>query len=98
MSYITRTNKSKNNISESPNNPKQNILRHWLVDAYTEREIAQVVKQLQNNKAHGTDGIPGEVYKELTTQLTKPLTSIRDIIGNREKLPELWKKGAIIHI
>merc|ERR1712112_411429 len=43
----------------------QPILHEMLTREYTKQEINQAITQLKNRKAHGTDGIPGEVYEEL---------------------------------
>ena len=36
-----------------------------LLQEYTLKEVQQAITRLKNNKAHGTDGIPAEVYKAI---------------------------------
>ena len=52
----------------------------------------------KNNKAHGPDGIPGEVYKVLKNWIRKPHTEILQKIQLGEDLPPEWKNGTMVHI
>lgn len=45
-----------------------NIYMHGL----RKKEVGNSLIALKNNKAHGSDGIPGESYKILRKSLTKP--------------------------
>ena len=44
-------------------------INKWLTDDYAEEEVIATI-QLQNNKSHGQDGIPGETYKALKPWIT----------------------------
>jgi len=52
-------------------------MAHLTMD-YTEDDTKKAFDGLKNNKAHGSDGIPGEIYKILRKQLRNPLTKIMD--------------------
>jgi len=57
-----------------------------------------VLSHLKNNKSHGSDGIPGEAYKQLKKWLGKPLLQIMHKIQNGDQMPPEWKHGTIVHI
>ena len=45
-----------------------------LLQDYTQEDVKKAIKALKKHKAHGTDGIPEEEYKEIQTWSTDPLT------------------------
>ena len=69
-------------------------MQQWVINDYAESGVNQAIKQLKSNKSNGADGIPGEAYKALGAQITKPLT----IILNRIKkgTSENGKHGALV--
>jgi len=73
-------------------------IRKWVTSEYTEKELTKAISKLKNKKAHGIDGIPGEVYKYLEQWLQKPLLSIFRKIQQGDPLPPDWLNGAIAHI
>ena len=44
-------------------------VNEWLTRPYSNHEIKATISQLQNNKATGADGIPGEIYKNYANTL-----------------------------
>ena len=52
-------------------------------------DIKRAIKSLKNNKAHGSDGIPGEVYKTLRKHTTTPITEIM----NEIKMAKTYQKN-----
>ena len=70
----------------------------WLTQDYTRKDIKKAIQTLKNNKAHGSDGIPGEAYKVLKQHLVTPITLIMNKIKNGQKMPTDWAEGVIVHI
>ena len=86
------TSRTRNNGTRAKINPHLTYLRQtsllyktmtrnksiqqWRIQDYTENEVYQTLKRLENNKSHGTDGIPGEAYRVLAPYVTKPIASI----------------------
>merc|ERR1712112_310303 len=58
----------------------------WLNADYTTSEIRRSIKQLKNQKSHGSDGIPGEVYKILQPRIAKYICQILNKIKHGNKL------------
>ena len=73
-------------------------ITEMLLKDYTQKDIQQAIKQLKNNKAHGTDGIPAEAFKAINNWITEPLTTMLNHIKNGAQLPKAWKNGAVVHI
>ena len=69
-----------------------------LLKDYTQNDVQQAIKQLKNNKAHGTDGIPAEAFKAIGNWIAEPLTTMLNHIKNGQQLPKAWKNGAVVHI
>ena len=72
-------------------------IHDMLTREYTE-EIKISLRQLKNRKAHGTDGIPGEVYKALSNWITNPWKKYCQISKKEDEIPSEWKQGAIVQI
>ena len=73
-------------------------ITEMLLKDYTTDDVQQAIKQLKNNKAHGTDGIPAEAFKAIGNWITEPLTIMLNHIKNGQQLPKTWKNGAVVHI
>ena len=52
----------------------------------------------ENNKSAGTDGIPGEIYKELARKLAPFLIQIANNILTGQTMPGRWADVAVVHI
>jgi len=70
----------------------------WLTKPYKLKEIQQTIMQLKNNKATGTDGIPGEIYKITSTHFSHFILELVNQILHGQPIPEQWTEGAIIHL
>ena len=66
-------------------NEENEHIHTWLTTDYTEAEVKKAIMGLKNNKAHGSDGIPGEVFKILRQHMAKPITKIMNKIKNKQK-------------
>ena len=54
---------------------------------YKKEEAQQAIRQLKNNKSHGTDGITGEAYKALIGLIAPSITAIVRKIQQGDKIP-----------
>ena len=70
----------------------------WITRPYDMREIRHTILHLQNNKATGTDGIPGEIYEILHKHLIDFILQIMNQITHGVAVPGKWTEGAIVHI
>ena len=64
----------------------------------TEKEVYNAIKSLKNNKSPGTDHIRNEMLKSGIDILTKPLTTIFNLILRTGIYPNDWSKGKIISV
>ena len=67
-------------------------ITHMLLKDYTRQDINNSVTKRQNNKAHGTDGIPDEAYKTIQTWVAEPITHMLNEIKNGKQLPKKMEK------
>ena len=61
----------------------------WPNQDYEGQDIDIELRKLANRKAHGTDGIPGEAYKETGQWAVAPITKITNLI---KKTGDLYQK------
>ena len=61
-------------------------------------DIQSSIQQLKNNKSHGIDGTPGEVYKELKGWITTPISAILQKTQQGDQLPPECAQGEMVHI
>ena len=54
----------------------------------TEKETTKALKEMENNKSPGPDGIPGEFYKHFWDLIQKPLTELFNINFDNESMTE----------
>ena len=54
--------------------------------------------KLKNQKSHGGDGIPGDLYKTLKEWVTEDIRQILKRIKHGHKIPETWTQGIAVHI
>ena len=108
----TRAKAPDSHITEIPN--ELNIIRDkahltkicntaptvlaWLTKDYTDKEVKRAITNLKNNKANGSDGIPGEVYKALRKHITQPIRLLMNKIQHGQPIPQCWKEGTLVHI
>ena len=64
----------------------------------TIREIKDAIHNLENNKAPGFDGIPGEVIKYGGNTLHSRLHEMISAMWREERVPQQWKDAKIISI
>ena len=62
-------------------------------DELSDREVADAMKAMKNNKAYGVDELPAEVVKN--TNLVQLLTRLFNKCVESGITPEIWKKGII---
>lgn len=73
--------------------------RSCLDDPITELEIELTIKGIKNNKAAGTDAIPGELYKSLQEELVPNLCELFNYVYNSGgKIPHSWGEAIIVLI
>ena len=60
----------------------------WISQGYDEQDLERELRNLANRKAHGSDGIPGEAYKETRTWATKPEQKSRTPLKQGGKYPK----------
>lgn len=68
----------------------------FLDNDITEDEIICELKKLKNNKSPGDDGIPGELYKCLSTRMLPVLLKLFNKILQTGDFPESWVTAIII--
>ena len=61
----------------------------------TEDEVTIHIRKLKNNKASGTDGIPGEFYRHITDELVTPFCAKFNYIFDKGEYPSQWAEGII---
>ena len=60
----------------NPNCNEIVVAEHMCDSIITEDEVALHIRKLRNDKASGTDGIPGEFYRYITNELVAPFCTI----------------------
>ena len=83
--YDDQNLENKNEQSEDTEEPK-----------FLEKEIAQIIKNLKNNKAGGEDGIKNEHIKYGGEILIQIITKLCNEIMEENKISEAWKQSNII--
>ena len=73
-------------------------IQPWIEEDYTNTDIRKAIVKLKNQKSHGSDGIPGEVYKAIKQWVTKDICKILNRIKHGHKIPETWTQGSIVKI
>ncbi|BHF59937.1 hypothetical protein SprV_0100289800 [Sparganum proliferum] len=53
-------------------------------------EVRRVLSQIKPDKSPGSDGIPGLILKELSTELAKPLSILFELSMKTGRLPSQW--------
>ena len=66
-----------------------------LNDYISEQEISFAIKNLNENKSPGQDGLTNEFYKTFNDQLTPILCEVYNYISMKGELPESMKTGII---
>ena len=64
-------------------------------EAPTVGEIENAIKKMKNNKAAGSDGIPGELFKIQVEENARIMLKLFSKIWEDEKVPAEWLKGNI---
>ena len=75
--------------------PQTDIKRH-LDTAPTMEEVEGAVRNLQNRKSPGGDGIPAEIYKYGGATILQSLYHIISMVWETETVPQGWKDSIII--
>ena len=81
-----------------PNIPNKNLDSHLSNIDITEDMVYKKLSGLNPNKSAGPDGIQAVIIKELSKELTKPLTILFKKSINTGKLPNGWKKAHVTPI
>ena len=63
-----------------------------------EYEVKRALESITTNKAHGSDGIPGELFQILKVDAVKVLHSICQQIWKTQQWPQDWKRSVFIPI
>ena len=61
-----------------------------------ECEVKWALESITTNKAHGSDGIPGELFQILKVDAVKVLHSICQPIWKSQQWPQGWKRSVFI--
>ena len=64
----------------------------------TPEAVKDKLKKLNPNKAHGPDGIPSRVLKELSEQLALPLSILFNKSLQEGRVPNDWKEAEVVAI
>nr|VZI13168.1 unnamed protein product [Spirometra erinaceieuropaei] len=64
--------------------------------AFSVEEVRRVLSQINPNKSPGPDRIPGLIFKELSTELSKPLSTLFELSMKRGRLPSQWKTANLV--
>ncbi|KAF0724359.1 ribosome biogenesis protein TSR3 isoform X1 [Aphis craccivora] len=64
----------------------------------TIEEVAKQIKTLKNHKAHGEDGITGEILKTGAENLVKYIHRLINLIWQKEEIPKEWKTALVYPI
>ncbi|BHF57982.1 hypothetical protein SprV_0100093100 [Sparganum proliferum] len=67
-------------------------------DPRSEREVADVIRKLRNNKAAGEDGIPAEIFKSCVDTLAPWLHEVVERAWRDEVFPDDWGLGILVPI
>ena len=62
------------------------------------REILRALKEMRGGSAPGVDGIPTNIYKNLTTVTLDKLENIFNEVMKEQKYPSGWARGIIVPI
>ncbi len=65
---------------------------------YTELEVGMAIDGLKRSKAQGFDEIPGQVIKDLKSDLLMPLCWLFNAISEWKEIPKPWKISKIIPV
>ena len=77
---------------------QQSEIEKWITRPYSIREIQNTIIHLKNNKATGSDRIPGEIYTAPNKHLSHFITHLMNNIMHGQPTPGQWTEGGIIHI
>ena len=72
------------------------VLAEIDTEAPTKNEITHALRELQNRRAGGCDGIPPELYKEGGEALIDMLKSLLDDIWDSEQIPDEWRTSVLL--
>nr|VZI03165.1 unnamed protein product [Spirometra erinaceieuropaei] len=64
--------------------------------AFSVEEVRRVLSQIKPDKSPGPDGIPGLILKELSTELSKPLSTLFELSMRTGRLPSQWKTANLV--
>nr|VZI39179.1 unnamed protein product [Spirometra erinaceieuropaei] len=67
-------------------------------DPPSEEEVADAIRKLRNNKAHGEDGIPAEIFKSCVDTLAPWLHEVIERAWRDEVVPDDWGLGILVPI
>ena len=87
----------KEEVQSKNEQPSQNINMH-INQPFTDSEIIKAVKNLKNNKSHGTDSILNEHIKATIDIMATVYTKLFNVIFDTGLVPESWTLGNIIPI
>ena len=65
----------------------QVALNQELDNPPSKEEVSKATKQMTSGKAPGPDAIPAEIYKTVGEPICSQLTSLYEVMWNREQLP-----------
>jgi hypothetical protein len=67
-----------------------------LVPGPSHLEVEIAIAKLKKHKSPGSDQIPAELYQAGGETLVSVIHKINNSIGNKEELPDWWKKTIIV--
>ena len=91
---------TKENLDDMPSTTEASRSQGiFLADIFiTPDAVKDKLKKLDPNKAHGPDGIPSRVLKELNEQLALPLSILFNKSLQEGKIPHDWKEAEVVAI
>ena len=83
-------------ILKETKNPKLTETQQKQCDEeYTEKEITEALKNMENDKSPDTDGLTAEFYKKFWPLLTKEFTKMTNAVLNRKCLTDTQREALI---
>ena len=99
--YFKNINLAPNNddsTTQSPPEHSEHQINMYLNQPITETEICTAVKNLKNNKSHGTDNILNDYLKDTIHVMAPIYTKLFNIIFHTDIAPDSWTLGDILPI
>ena len=72
-------------------------IAEWRDKDYKAQDTDGELRFLANGKSDGSDGIPGESYKDTRARAIRPIIRVTDDINAGTEIPPIWTNGSIVY-